>query len=106
MFSVFLAVFCAFGFKIEKSTKMTKKFFAKKVSNNAEFHANFRSVEKVLKKFAKKSLKQKCDKIWTISTFTNVHQTFFAFNFFFMHFFKTFSMDLKSARNSVFFYTF
>jgi hypothetical protein len=45
--------------KFEKSTNMTfKKFFVdkiKKVSKNAEFHADFKSVEKVLKIFTKKS---------------------------------------------------
>jgi hypothetical protein len=33
-----------------------KKFFVKKVSKNAEFHADFKSVEEVLKKSAKKKL--------------------------------------------------
>jgi hypothetical protein len=31
---------------------------SKKVSKNAEFHADFKSVEKVLKKFTEKSYKQ------------------------------------------------
>ncbi len=48
--------------KFEKSTNMTKKNFfpkkLKKVSKNAEFHADFESVEKVVKKCTKKSYKQ------------------------------------------------
>jgi hypothetical protein len=45
--------------KFEKSTNMTKKMYfekSKKVSKNAEFHANFESVEKVVKKCTQKKL--------------------------------------------------
>ncbi len=47
--------------KFEKSTNMTyKKNFldkkSKKVSKNAKFHADFESVEKVVKKYTKKTL--------------------------------------------------
>jgi hypothetical protein len=47
--------------KFEKSTNMTKFFIifqSKKVSKNAEFHADFESVEKVVKKLTKRSYKQ------------------------------------------------
>jgi hypothetical protein len=44
--------------KFEKSTNMTLKLFfkSKKVSKNAEFHADLQSFEKVLKKCTKKKL--------------------------------------------------
>ena len=42
----------------------------------------------------------------TFFTFTHVRQTCFAYNFFLVHFFTTFSTDLKSAWNSAFFDTF
>ncbi len=43
----------------EKSTNMTKFIFlSKKVSKNVEFHADFKSVEKVFEKCTKKSYKQ------------------------------------------------
>jgi hypothetical protein len=45
--------------KFEKSTNMTQKNFIfekiKKGAKNAEFHADFKSVEKVFKKCTKKS---------------------------------------------------
>jgi hypothetical protein len=56
----FLSLFGAFGFKVWKNTNMAqKKFFLKKsikVSKNAEFHADFESVEKVVKKCTTKKL--------------------------------------------------
>ncbi len=74
------------------------------VSKNAEFHADFESVEKVLRKC---TIKKLLAKMWRkkpfFSLFTNVRQTFFAYNFFLMHFFTTFSTDSKSAWNSAFF---
>jgi hypothetical protein len=45
------------------------------VSKNAEFNADFESVEKVLKKFIKQSY----------FTFTHVRQTCFAYNFILAH---------------------
>ncbi len=42
----------------------------------------------------------------TFFTFTHVRQTCFAYNFFCVHFFTTFSTDSKSAWNSAFFDTF
>jgi hypothetical protein len=73
---------------------------SKKVSKNPEFHADFKSVEKVFKKFTKKVLSKTLTEICTFSTFTHVGQTCFAYNFF-VHFFKTFSTYLKSAGNSL-----
>jgi hypothetical protein len=49
--------------KFAKSANMTQKIFLLKnsmwVSKNAEFHADFESVEKVLKKFTKKKVTSK-----------------------------------------------
>jgi hypothetical protein len=46
--------------KFEKSTNMTQIKFClkkpKKVSKNAEFHVDFKSVEKMLQKFTQKKL--------------------------------------------------
>jgi hypothetical protein len=72
--------------KFEKSTNMIKKncfFKSKKVSKNAEFHADFKSVKKTFKKCTKKVISKNMTKICTFSTFTHVHQTCFAYNFFF-----------------------
>jgi hypothetical protein len=59
-FLIFGTVFCAFGFKVWKSTNMTLNFFfkSKEVAKNAEIHAYFKSAEKVCKKCTKKSYKQ------------------------------------------------
>ncbi len=64
---------------------------------NAEFHADFKSVEKVLKTAPKKLFSKNMTEIWTFSISTHVRQTCFASNFFGVHFLKTFSTDLKSA---------
>jgi hypothetical protein len=68
----------------------------RKVSKNAEFHADFKPVEKVLKIVPKKVIGENVTKICTFSTFTHVHQTCLLITFFWC-FFKTFSTDLKSA---------
>ncbi len=61
-FLIFLAIFCAFGFKVfKKCQNNPKKNFCKKIkkiSKKAEFHADFESVEKVVKICTKKSYKQ------------------------------------------------
>ncbi len=78
---------------------MTKKKLFDKIEKgvkNAEFHANFESVEKVLKKCTKKSYLQKRDGKMHFFTFTHVRQTCFAYNFFLVQFFN-FSTDSKSA---------
>jgi|LakMenE01Jun11ns_1017448.scaffolds.fasta_scaffold9305158_1 hypothetical protein len=50
--------FARLASKFEKSTNMTIKtfFLIKKSRKNAKFHADFKSIEKVLKKFTKKKL--------------------------------------------------
>ncbi len=53
-------------------------------------------------KVISKNVTEKC----TFFTFTHVRQTCFAYSFFLVHFFKTFSTDSKSAWNSAFFDTF
>ncbi len=57
---MFLSVSCAFAIKVKKKYYDDLKIFfffkSKNVSKNAEFHADFESVEKVLKKCTKKLL--------------------------------------------------
>jgi hypothetical protein len=83
--------------KFEKSSNMTfKKFFAKikKGLKNAEFHADLKSIKKVLKNFISKIVNEIC----TFSTFTHVHQTCLAYNFFwclFYNFFNGFEISMK-----------
>jgi hypothetical protein len=70
---------------------------SKKVSKNAEFHADFESVEKSVKKCNNKNVISK-------TSFANMNKSeksayfrhVFANNFL-VHFFKTFSTDSKSA---------
>jgi hypothetical protein len=73
------------------------------VLKNAEFHADFESVEKVLKKCTKKVISKNVTVKCTFFTFTHVRQTGFAYNFFLVHFLTTFSTDSKSPCNSAFF---
>ncbi len=63
---------------------------SKKVSKNAEFHADFKSVEKVLKNAPKKVLSKTSLTTW-------VKVDIFAKKFYFVNFFTTFSTDLKSG---------
>jgi hypothetical protein len=67
------------------------------VSRNAGVHADFESVEKVLKNEPKKVISKNVTEKCTFFTFTHVRQTFFAYNFLLVHFFTTFSTDSKSA---------
>jgi hypothetical protein len=58
---LFWAVFCAFGFKVFKKClydKNDKWKKSKKISKNAEFHADFESVEKVVKKCTQKKFQR------------------------------------------------
>jgi hypothetical protein len=66
-------------------------------SKNAEFHTDFKSVEKVCFKSIKKVQSKYVTEISLFSTFSHVRQTCFAFNFFGGHSFKTLSTVLKSA---------
>ncbi len=73
---------------------------SKKISKNAEFHADFESVEKVEKKCNHKKITSK-------TSLTNMSKSeksayfryVFANNFLWVHFFKTFSTDSKSVWN-------
>jgi hypothetical protein len=84
--------------KFENSTNIIFTKFvvkkSKKVSKNAEFHADFKSVEKVHQKkvISKTSLKN-----MSRSGKSAYFRHIFANNFFFVNFLKTFSTDLKSA---------
>jgi hypothetical protein len=51
----FCAVFCAFGFEVWKKSPALI-FLYKKGIKNAEFHADFNSVERVLKNCTQKKL--------------------------------------------------
>ncbi len=83
-----------------------KKYFfekSEKVSKNAEFHADFESVEKIAKKCTKKVISKTSLKNMSKSEKSAFFRHVFANNLFLVHFFKTFSTDLKSAWNSAFF---
>ncbi len=84
---------------IQKVLIRAKKKFSFKnsiwVSKNAEFHSDFKSVEKVLKNCTKKVISKNVMEIHFF-TFTHVLQTCFASNFF-GAFLTTFSTDSKSA---------
>ncbi len=56
-FDLFEPFFAHLASKFAKSANMTPQNF-KKISKNAEFHADFEFVEKVIKKCTKKSYKQ------------------------------------------------
>ncbi len=78
-----------------------KIFLCKKSENtskNSEFHADFESIEKVVKKCAKKKvLAKKFWRTWVKNEKRAFFPHIFANNFFMVHFFKTFSTGLKSA---------
>jgi hypothetical protein len=67
------------------------------VSKNAEFHADFESVEKVVKKCTKKVISKTSLTNMSESEKNAFFRHGFANNFFLVHFFKTFSTDSKSA---------
>ena len=96
---------------LQKVLIRAKKIFVIKnsiwVLKNAEFLADFESVEKVWKKMHnKKVISKNVTQKGPFSLFTHVRQTCFAYNFFCVQFFTTFSTDSKSAWNSAFFDTF
>ena len=76
---------------VQKVLKRAKKNLSKNsvwVSKNAEFHADFESVEKSVEKiFQKKVISKNVTEKCTFFTFTHVRQTCFAYNFFLVHFF-------------------
>ncbi len=102
MFFDFLSRFCAFGFKVWKKYKydLKKIFFqSKQVSKNADFHADFESVENFVKKCIEKKLQAK--QVWR--TWVKVKRAFFrhvlANKFFlwifFQNFFNGFEISVK-----------
>jgi hypothetical protein len=62
---------------------------SKKVSKNAEFHADFESAEKVAPKKSLTNMSKSEKSVFFRHVFAN--------NFFLVHFFKTFLTDSKSA---------
>jgi len=83
-------------------------FLIKKAKKNAEFHADFKSVEKVFKQCTKKSYKQNnWNNWWTWVKVEKVHiSVTFSLITFLCAIKKKFSRDLKSAWNSAFFETY
>ncbi len=80
--------------KLEKSTITLKRFFlkkSKKVSKNAEFHADFKSVEKFVKKCKQKKLWAKqVWRTWVKVKIVHFYVTFLLINFFWYIFSKLF----------------
>ncbi len=70
---------------------------SEEVSKDAEFHADFESVEKVLKKCTKKSYQQKCEGKMHFFHFYSCSSNLFYLQLFLVHFLTTFSTDSKSA---------
>ncbi len=85
-----------------------KNFFWKKIKKgvNAEFHADFKSVEKLVKNAPKKVINKTSLTNMSKSEKSAFFRHVFANNFYLVNFFKTFSTDSKSAWNSAFFDTF
>ncbi len=108
-FPFFWAISCAFTIIFyKKNANRSKKNVllknSKWVSRNAEFHADFESIEKVLKKCTQKIISKNVTEICTFFTFTPVRQTCFAYNFFLCILLQLFKRIWnKSAWNSVFF---
>ncbi len=69
---------------------------------NAEFHADFESVENVFEKWTQKVLSKNVTEISTFFTFTFVRQTCFACNFFCVHFLHRFQRIQNSVKFCVF----
>ncbi len=84
------------------TTKFIKKFKMgiKKRRISRWFWIRWKSFEKIN---PKKVISKNVTEICNFFTFTHVHQTCFACNFFWRLFFTTFSTDSKSAWNSAFF---
>jgi hypothetical protein len=76
------------------------------VSKNAKFHADFESVEKVVKNAPKKVISKTSLTNMSKSEKSAFFRHVFANNFFVVHLFKVFSTDSKSAWNSAFFDSF
>ncbi len=93
--------------KFTKSANKSKKNFYYKIQYGYQKTQNFTLISNPLKKFWKnaptKSISKNVTEICPFSLFTYVCQTCFAYNFFFVNFFPTFSTDSKSAWNSGFF---
>ncbi len=104
LFSLFWAVSSVFDFS---ANMIQKHYFFKnavRVSKNAEFDADFESVEKLKNFYTKKLLSKSWRKYALFFTFTHVHLYVLQITFC-VNFFGNFSMDLKPAWNSAFFDT-
>ncbi len=107
-FLIFWGIFCAFGFKVFRKCDYDPKNFlvkkSRKISKN-EFNADFKSIEKVVKKCTKKVISKTNLMNMSKSENSAYFHHVFAKNFILVHFFKNFSKDSKSVWNSAFFYT-
>jgi hypothetical protein len=96
--------------KCTKSANKSKKNFLVKnsiwVTKNAEFHADFESVEKGLKKFTQKKLLAKTWRKYALFSLLLMFVKLVLLVTFLVHFFTTFSTDYKSAWNSAFLISF
>jgi hypothetical protein len=110
VFPFFWAISCAFAYKVYKNANRSKKIVSSKIqlwlSKNAEFHADFKSVEKVLQKCTEKKLLAKMWWKYALFPLLLMFIKLVLFIPFLVHFFKTFSTDMKSAWNYAFFDTF
>jgi hypothetical protein len=95
---IFGAVFGAFGFKVCKKNRFDRFIFfkSKKVLKNAEFHADFKSVENSFKKIHEKIISKTSLTNMSKSGKVHIFVMFLPITFF-CTFLKTFSMILKSA---------
>jgi hypothetical protein len=100
-FSIFWAVSCAFAIKVYKKCQEEQNFLLLKyslwVSKNAECHADFEFIEKVLKNAPTKSISKNVTDIYTFYAFTYVRQTCFAYNFFLCAFFNNFFNGFETS---------
>ncbi len=98
--------------KFTKSANKSKKKFLFKnstwVSKNAEFHADFESVERVLKMCAIKKLLAKCDgkmPFFTLLMFVKLFLLITFFCEFFYNFLNGFEISVKFCISLYFFFT-
>ncbi len=106
-FSVFLSRFLRICSQSLQKVLIRKKKSKKKINMGIKkrwisrwFRIRWNFFEKMqYKKVISKTVTEKCP----FFTFTHVRQIFFAYNFFLVHFFTTFSTDSKSAWNPAFF---
>ncbi len=105
-FPFFWAIMCAFAFKVKKNGNKSKKKFSSQIQygyqKTQKFHADFKSVEKIIKMYKKKLLAKTWRKYELFPLLLMFVKLVLLITFF-GAFCKTFSTNLKSAWNSAFF---